>query len=931
MQRSAITKLSLLLFVGLLTWGVYTLITYYGIPIHGKVLLSERGWIAVASACDQDALLCRGIATAIPAIHYTFVRYAPFLSYTLLSVVLYGCFLGWRAFKGKGFSFDVRMKPWHVYALFVASLWLLFTTLSSGTFNDVSMRRVIEPHPTVYKGDNPEALQMLQQNFAALEEKNCLRKTRDISSQVGEYRMKAGCIQQFFVTRVLTQLAFLTMLFLTFLVAGRATLSLARFSGAKNGGVLLESILCLGLGVCVSIVVLWILAVFGILHSSITWTLMFGALAGGYKHTRYWLRTFAFHTWEVRRVWYSLLLILAFLLISYFAFNFLTVIRPFPIGWDDLGSYLNRPRLLVSYGSFIHKMSSFQWEYISSIGYLLYGYDSIFGSTAAMIINWSAGLFAVLCILVFMQTFLGKGTGLIAALTYYTLPVIGHFSFADMKTDNAVFAFQALALLCLFIFLFKEQDDKHTSRMWLILSGLFCAFAFGTKVTAIMVLMAMFAILAGALLHWLAFVGVALLSFVVFEYQAPFRLAEVLERTGSNVLFTDTTVVALLSVFGVLSIVIAMLRQRAAVHKTLIAGSIVVLSFMAGVAPWILHNNIRAGNALPQFMLNAPDTLSPIIDYTDDHGLEEGRVLRNLPEELALDPTHPSCISTATEEELGRYWGDRTGWGHYLTLPWRSVMNIDSIGYYVTSAPALLLFPLLLLIPFFWLDKGRWFRWLFVGTVFLVVEWIFLANGVPWYGIGMFLGLAIGLELLYLHAPDRQNRILVCILLGGSLLSCFAMRAWQFEQQINLLEYPMGKASAAVMRERTIPQYDEITDIVLERHSQIADRPYLFRVGTFIPYFLPRNLEVIGLTDHQLDSFNCIHQERNNALTLQRLQALGFNSIIFDTNTATIERDENGSLHKKVQLFVDFLNDATLGLTLVVNDPGRGVVYVLIP
>jgi len=211
------------------------------------------------------------------------------------------------------------------------------------------------------------------------------------------------------------------------------------------------------------------------------------------------------------------------------------------------------------------------------------------------------------------------------------------------------------------------------------------------------------------------------------------------------------------------------------------------------------------------------------------------------------------------------------------------------------------------------------------------MQWMFMANGVPWYGIGVFLGLAIGLEALFIRAPDALNRSIFVVLLSFALMSCFAMRFWQFEQQRNLLEYSMGKASAGVMRERTIPNYDDIMEMVLLRNMQLPDRPYLYRVGTFIPYFIPKNLEIIGIVDHQLDTFNCLHQEKDNALTLKRLKALGFNSIIFDTNTATIEQDKNGSLHKKVNTFVDFLNDPSIGLQIMVNDPGNGVVFILIP
>jgi len=345
-----------------------------------------------------------------------------------------------------------------------------------------------------------------------------------------------------------------------------------------------------------------------------------------------------------------------------------------------------------------------------------------------------------------------------------------------------------------------------------------------------------------------------------------------------------------------------------------------------------LHNNVLAGNSIPRItQFTAPDTISPIFDLEGTASQEGAAPVRSLTGALVVDRSVPACTSTGREEELGRYWGFRQGWEHYLVLPWRTVMNIDSAGYYVTSSPSLLLFPLLLLLPLFWMSKGRWLRWLFVGTLFLIVQWVFLANGVPWYGIAMFLGLSLGIAALVVHAPDTLNRSMLWFLVAGGLLSCFAMRFWQFEQQRSLLEFPIGKVDAATMRERTIPYYDDITEIVLQRRIQIPDRPYVYRVGTFIPFFIPRNLEIIGIADHQLDTFRCLHTEGDNKLTLQRLKALGFSSIIFDTNTATIEQNLNGTLHQKVQAFVDFLNDPSLGLQVVINDSSDGVAFILIP
>ena len=164
-----------------------------------------------------------------------------------------------------------------------------------------------------------------------------------------------------------------------------------------------------------------------------------------------------------------------------------------------------------------------------------------------------------------------------------------------------------------------------------------------------------------------------------------------------------------------------------------------------------------------------------------------------------------------------------------------------------------------------------------------------------------------------------------------SLFVAFGNRFWQFELQKNLFEYPFGKINAATLLERTIPHYNDIADILVQVYRDNPDRPYLYRVGTFIPYFIPRNLEIIGLADHQLDTFNCLYQERDRKKTLARLKYLGFSSIIFDTNTGTIEQDIRGSLHQQVQTFVDFLNDPAIGGQVLINETDAGVAFLLIP
>ena len=934
MQRQTIQRLSLALFGATLLWGLYTTLVYYGIPVHGKVLLTGEAQAAVQAACPSGGYICRGIHSLFPSVLHSVGRLGPFLGYGIISLLLYGLFLGWKLLEKGYVPARFQWRPRTIFALIYASVWLLFTILSNATVDygsdkNVSLRRVVEPHPSVYTTVGPEGLQVLQDNFQRLLQKDCLTYTRNAKPEVRLFTLKNSCMQGFFFKRTIPQIIFLALLTLTFLVTGRMVLSTLRF---RFNRVLVETVLCFGLGACIWSMLLWLFAVAHILTKPVGWLAILCVLSIGYKHTKHWLLLFWHHRWETERSWKSPMMLVGWLLLTLCALNFLTVIRPFPIGWDDLGSYLNRPRLLVSFGSFIFSMPSFQWEYITSLAYLLHGYDSVFASTAAMLINWLAGPFAFLVVMIVVQTFMGPGTGLLAGLLYYLLPLIGHFSFADMKTDNAVFALQALSLFCVLcaFYLKPEESEEESPWQWWILAGVFAGFAFSTKVTAAMTILAIGMVTIGNLLHWVAGLGIVLLSVLVYtKVHRVIDIGVFLERVGWSAI-SPSIIIGFCSVLGVGCIAYGVMRARDKGKQALHTSAILIAGFFVVVAPWLAHNSYLHKDFGLYF--GAPNTISPIFDRTGDLiPPKYDATVRTLPLELQIDKEHPACKSTAREEELGRYWGSRTGWGHYLTLPWRTVMNIDSAGYYVTTSPSLLLFPLLLLLPAFWLASGMWLRWLAAASFFLVAQWAVLANGVPWYGIAMLLGPLVGLEVLVLKAPDRLNRIAISVLITLGILSCISMRSWQFEQQRNLIEYAMGKASASTMRERTIPHYNDITAEVLARKQSMPDRPYLYRIGTFIPYFIPKNLEVIGMHDHQVDFFSCLHQERNNALTLKRLQALGFNSIIFDTNTATIERNPNGSLHKKVEEFVRFANDETLGFSVLVNDPKAGVVFITLP
>lgn len=964
-------SLPIALFVVGALFGIGSLLAYVGAPIHQLVYNTTEEVKAFDALCGGDTatatLICRGTAAFIPMVWAFLQMLSPFWfvigisAAALLAITIRAGLLTGR------FEQTIRLRIIMFPLLFAVAVWLIGTTLSLTTTYNLRtpdtqkvgdlrgglilppFRRIYEPTPEVYASMSDNTLAALRANFMDLEARGCIRpmqnaQGQDVVTAKGARVMNLSmlCMQASFFSRVGLQLILVTFFLFHLLVVGRFLLRVMLALHALQP--LLDLCLSFGLGALGWTAALWGLSLLGWLSPIIIGGLAVGIPLILYRISWSWLC----EAWErrihVRCAWNSVPLILGWLLVLYLALNFLNVVRPFPIGWDDLGSYLNRPRLLASYGAFIPSMSQFQWEYLTSLGFLLFGYDGSAAATFAMQINWSAGLLAGLAAYAAGRIAFGAGGGLITALLYITLPMTGHFSFADMKIDNASFFTITMSILPLIVAIFGIDGSDAAPPMsgkerrnLLVAAGHMAGLSFGIKATGILGVFFSLALIGGGALGWRGFASTTLLGFGLLAGVGPLSMREIATRLGAGAFVSQRAFILAMFLTAAITLLYAVRWNRAGWRRFVSLLAPYALGILLATAPWGIVNIWTNQSLSVGAALKAADPTAPVISYLQKDDVTASQFspvtpTRFLPPELALDPEHPSCKTSARFEELDRYWGFGTGLSHYLLLPWRQVMNTDAYGYYVTLVPALLLFPLLLLLPYFWDPRARWLRFFMAATFVYVIQWGLVANGVIWYGIGMFLGLCMALEAFIRYAPDRYSKRLFAALIAASILIALINRLWQFDTQKNVFEYPMGKISAEALREVTIPQYDKIRQSVVTRHEDFREtQPYSYRIGTFISYFIPKNREILPLADHQMQFFNCINQERNHALTLRRLMALGFNSIIFDTNTQTIEKDPNGPLHQKVEAFVAFANDPALKLEIAVNDPGNGIAYILLP
>ena len=970
MQQRTIAILSLALFALSLVWGAYTLLVYMGIPVHNLVYVTNQENVTINEQCDDLQVkneagavvntpiryyLCRGSMAIVPFVKNFVLMSRPFYPYIIVSVILLLAITGFGAYRHGSFSYSLKAAPWMLIATFALSVWLIGTTFSLGSIENAkdspksppaAFNVFYEPSTLVYSKIGEEGLNELKANFEHLKARGCLKEYGTAQNGAMLYTLSALCMQSSLFARAGFQLLLLLLFFLNILIAGSGGMWLLEYRAGhtKEDVPLLAFLMTLGLGIIIWIAALWMLSLGGWLQGAIVRTLFFGLPIIAYRYTWRWLKAAFMVRWPIT-ISFSSVTLLCWLLISYLALNFLNVVRPFPIGWDDLGSYLNVPRLLASYGSFLPSLSQFRWEYLSSLGYILFGItpDSgwdVIGATFAMQINWSSGLLGVLVSYAFGRLFFGRGFGFLTAIMYYCMPMVGHFSFADMKIDNAVYFSAALSLLCASIYLFGTPGLEGTQslkgdRRLLIVAGIMAGLGFGFKSTAILSILMVISLIASASLGVFGFVAITALSFLIMSAFGPLDFRAIGVRV-SGVQWDQQIAQSILLVIALASFGMTYVRRK--LHQIQVFGSsigMLVLGIAIACAPWMIVNASTNGWSLtPGAVLQAANpTAIQIMTLTKEQSKNMALTgnIRYLPEELKLDPEHPACKTSAKVEELDRYWGYGSGVSHYLTLPWRQVMNIDSFGYYVTYVPILLLIPLILLLPYVWRREGRWLRIIFAVTMVYLCQWILVGNGIGWYGIGMFIGFSVLLEAMVARAPDAPNRILWNALITASILICLINRLWQFDSQRNIFEYPLGKVSASALREMTIPEYDDIAESIIERQKAFPEQPFTYRMGTFISYFVPKNREVLPIADNQLTQFHCLNQERNHPLTLKRLKALGFNGMIFDTNTSTIEADPKGPLHEKVNVFLDFAADPAIGLQAAVNNPDNGIIYLLFP
>ena len=455
-------------------------------------------------------------------------------------------------------------------------------------------------------------------------------------------------------------------------------------------------------------------------------------------------------------LWMEFFFVIITLILS---INLISIMRPFPIWWDDLWAYMNYAQLMWNSGIVWELGSMMSWQTFTGIWYMFNN------PTQAFFLNSLGGFMSVIVIvLVVSEIFKEKKKTLIhlpllAGTLFISMPMIIFQQAKDMKLDAGLFFIWIIALYMLFEFYLwynqKKKEKKLLTKtevlkiffiVWLLLG-----FTFTIKFTSLLLISAVFWILFYTRLWILWFFWYISLFFAIFTAGWLWSMMNVV-ISNDNLIKLDISSETIISliwtflwipvfymidniasiiwlIFWIIFLGIARFVRKKRFRTFL--PRVIALSIWIGVAilPWWLSNiisSVQNGSGLNVQSLIWWSAKRFDIDYSKIYSTWELENIENQKEQEWLWSS-----GTTTNEDWGRYFGYEQGINNYVKFPWNLTMQNNQWGEFTTVWFIFLaLLPtVFLFLPFRRKEYALWIVFLLILEVLVFVK--FSNNLIP--------------------------------------------------------------------------------------------------------------------------------------------------------------------------------------------------------
>ena len=673
-----------------------------------------------------------------------------------------------------------------------------------------------------------------------------------------------------------------------------------------------EFLLSFGMGTVLITFLLFVCGLFGWLRSIPVWGICVLSLVVSYKQLWQCFKAFFKSQIHFLGSYVDVRIILFFILSIALGHNVLELIRPMPIGFDDLAVYMNIPNLLASGGILLTGIDAYSWGLFMALGFLLFN-----STTITLFLSFAGGLLAFFGLYACVQSYceqrnmppsLVNTYALFAATLFYTLPAIVFQSAKDMKVDLASLFFMLLAFLSFLAW--RKKGHAEVKSLWL--SGLFLGFAFTIKYTALFFIVAM--LLYALLIIW--------------------------KRRLKNIGIT-------LIILIILIICIGAPFAPYGIKNTVDTRQISVQSLRAGkiVAPSIAMNP-------PLAVLNGKISDLPSTGVHEEQGRYAGfdqgiRKYLMLPFTVTFNPLVSGMyvdigyiflaliplgiiffIRKPLIEMDSRFRGGVAILSCHYETPLRRRGNLMNTATYEIASVASLPRNDITTRSVRGNDNKMLYEILFVGIIYWLM-WGFFAKGVIWYGFGGFIFLFLFIvEIIHQLKKEywtglrfaANSAIILWLLCTLCLRTANLPFYASFVDPLGLA-YAGGVIDGEVYMKQKIPTY--LTIIKIVNGDIDADKnnpPKIYRVGTFIKYFIHQNNTLV-LDDNQLDIFMSLSRDQDDQKTIARFKNAGFRYMIIDTNTAMIDKTPGRTLRGKYRALINFIERNRKDLKVILDNP----------
>ncbi len=495
-------------------------------------------------------------------------------------------------------------------------------------------------------------------------------------------------------------------------------------------------VISMALGLSIQVTIAAIIGQFGILNPYVLWVITIIPVAIFHKIVLDFLQSLF-----LRPVTYKKLnlpkLGLLFVFLIFIAANFISALKPFPIGFDGSGLYMNTSSLIAGYQALPQGGQAYNWSLFMSFGELM------FGSTTVGIMVSHFTLFLVIATIYrTARLVMSPSRSWVATLIFFVLPSVVYQTVREEKTDFGL-AFITLATFLLLLEYKKSSDDENSKNnsFWVWgLAGWLMGFAFGIKALAIYGIVALGTLWAYRQFGKFGAWGTLSLA-TCFLFIGGLEQLSYMELTPSESFWTKIITGGI----GLICLAFALIKEKRKFEMTSFAKiGIFILILILPILPWAVKNTMEQGHVSMSTILNGkdpkPNTHFPLKIFADPQDLNplkakrENAIIQELdslpPRNYQQGKNNPNQkkkkgISQAEREEIKRYIGYEKGFPLYFSIPYDATTgkNIPGRSFVDISFLFLLLIPLLFLRR----NKKGWipnsiYAGLFLPSV-LILSW----------------------------------------------------------------------------------------------------------------------------------------------------------------------------------------------------------------